>query len=38
MRDTILFQLLEMKDEMLAIIHSSEGLVEVWRTEVEELL
>ena len=30
--------MLELRDEMLANIQSSEELVEVWRTEVVELL
>ena len=38
LRDNILFQMLELRDEMLANIQSSEELVEVWRTEVVELL
>ena len=36
-RDEILFQLLEMRDELLAIIKSADGQIEVWRSEVEEL-
>ena len=37
LRANILFQLLGLQEEMLDIIEGTEGFLEVWRVEVQEL-
>ena len=38
LRDNLLFQLLDLQREILAIVRSADGFVEVWTAEVQELM